>query len=642
MIRKITALSLFTTAFFYSSLSQSDTASHQEYLKFKSHDHDEISFDNGKRLAYTVISRSIKNNTEIVTARIEDALQADLAHYNNLIVTLDNSKQELKGFAETSDGHFQLDTKNGIVVWKKINKPKALDSILNSTSSGTNNITAARALDVDSEKDADGNYVIDVYMGFSDQAAARAGNIEAYAQMQVETVNTALKNSNIQGVYLRLVGVGTTPNNPGIIWRPIPVLDVMKDWFKDDIARLQPDLIGLQQVQSGAPESAGGWASIGGDTQVVDIDLPGAWRHEVGHNVGGNHCKEATDTGYKFGYSVREGRGTAMCGNDLAYYSSPLIRDEEGNVLGTAEGQDMARAWRERMAEIASNRIHTVPYTSSTSLPITIQAEDYVDAYDTTTGNQGGAYRSDNVDIQTTTDTDGGFNVGWTAAGEWLTYNIVVPADGNYEFSYRVASPNGGGIIQLEKAGGSPIYGSVQVPATGDWQKWTTIKHTVALKAGAQKIGLVFKTSGFNINWFHIEKVAVADGNYTIQNRWISDQSINIERGVLESSSVSSSLLSDQWILERISGTNYYRIKNRLKPTLFINIENGKLDATTAADGWWSTQWILEPVDGTTDQFRIKNRWKADQYINVENSVLTASAVQPGWWSAMWKLTSVK
>ncbi len=649
MIKKIAVHSMLTAALLFCSTAifAQTPPNHLEYLKFKSHDHDKIDLDNGKRLSYTVVSRAIKGDIEIVTAKIDDPLQADLANYNNLIITLDNQKEEIRGFAETSDGHFQINSKGTEGhVWKKVETPKQTDSLLKPSSNKTQFKSASApvaaflpAALADGEKDAAGNYVIDVFMGFSDVAAAEAGNITAYAEMQVATVNTALKNSNIQGVYLRLVGVGQVPNNPGIIWRPINVLTEVKVWFKDDIARLAPDLIAMQQMPTGVADEAAGWAGVGGDsdTQVVGIPWPGAWRHEVGHNVGGQHCKQAGDTGYNYGYSVRQGRGTAMCGNDLAYYSSPLIRDNEGNILGTPEGQDMARVWRERMATMAARRIHTVPYQSDSSIPITLQAEDYRAFGDTTPGNQGGAYRSDAVDIQATTDVGGGFNVGWTAASEWLSYNITVPTDGNYEFSYRVASPNGGGLIQLEKQGGTPIFGSVTVPATGGWQNWTTVKHTVQLKAGAQSIALAFKAAGFNLNSFHIEKVIVGSGNYRIQNLWIPDQSLNIARGTLESSNVAAGLTSGHWLFERLGDTSYYKIKNRSKPTQVLNIENGTLAASVAGDGWWSAQWILEPVEGSTDLFRIKNRWKPEQYINIEGNTLQTSTIQPGWWSSRWR-----
>ena len=47
----------------------------------------------------------------------------------------------------------------------------------------------------------------------------------------------------------------------------------------------------------------------------------------------------------------------------------------------------------------------------------TLQAENYTTAFDTTAGNTGNVYRTDNVDIEATSDAGGGFNVGWTANG---------------------------------------------------------------------------------------------------------------------------------------------------------------------------------------------------------------------------------
>ena len=133
----------------------------------------------------------------------------------------------------------------------------------------------------------------------------------------------------------------------------------------------------------------------------------------------------------------------------------------------------------------------------------TIQAEDYTAFSDTTAGNTGGQYRADNVDIEATTDSGGGYNVGWIDAGEWLTYNATVSTSGTYTVSYRVASQSGGGSIQLEAAGGGAAFGSINVPSTGGWQSWQTISHSVNLAAG-QNIALVAQAGGFNLNWIQI------------------------------------------------------------------------------------------------------------------------------------------
>ena len=69
----------------------------------------------------------------------------------------------------------------------------------------------------------------------------------------------------------------------------------------------------------------------------------------------------------------------------------------------------------------------SAPYGGSPwPVPGTIEAEDYdtggegVAYHDTTAGNSGGAYRYEDVDIENCSDTGGGYNVGWTAMGEWL------------------------------------------------------------------------------------------------------------------------------------------------------------------------------------------------------------------------------
>src|SRR3954471_20867523 len=79
---------------------------------------------------------------------------------------------------------------------------------------------------------------------------------------------------------------------------------------------------------------------------------------------------------------------------------------------------------------------------SMSASAVVFQAEDYNAFNDTTAGNQGGAYRSDNVDIEAS--SEGGFNVGWIETGEWLVYNnLTIPSTGSYTIKLRVASPSG-------------------------------------------------------------------------------------------------------------------------------------------------------------------------------------------------------
>lgn len=152
---------------------------------------------------------------------------------------------------------------------------------------------------------------------------------------------------------------------------------------------------------------------------------------------------------------------------------------------------------------------------TAVSLPGTLQAENFDEgaagaAYvDSTTANSGGQYRSTGVDIQTTSDTGGGYNVGWTVAGEWLTYSASVATAGQYDFEMRVASAGSGGRFHIE-VNGVDKTGSLTVPNTGSWQTWTTIRKTgVSLTAGAQAIRLVMDANGAtngvgNFNWIRV------------------------------------------------------------------------------------------------------------------------------------------
>lgn len=118
-----------------------------------------------------------------------------------------------------------------------------------------------------------------------------------------------------------------------------------------------------------------------------------------------------------------------------------------------------------------------------------IQAEDYA--------------QMDGIQTEATTDAGGGQNLGYIDSGDWMTYSVNLPSTGSYTINYRVASATGGSF-QFEQAGGGVVYGAIDVPATGGWQNWQTISHTVNLSAGQQNVALASLGGAWNINWFEI------------------------------------------------------------------------------------------------------------------------------------------
>ena len=134
-------------------------------------------------------------------------------------------------------------------------------------------------------------------------------------------------------------------------------------------------------------------------------------------------------------------------------------------------------------------------------LPATIQAEDYTNAYDTTSGNEGGAHSDGDVDVEATSDPQGGeYNVGWIASGEWLEYEVSVPSDTTLDVAARVASNDGGGSFHLDVDGSQAA--SASFAGTGGWQSWTTIDvGQVTLSGGTHTLRLTADSSGWNLNF---------------------------------------------------------------------------------------------------------------------------------------------
>jgi hypothetical protein len=158
----------------------------------------------------------------------------------------------------------------------------------------------------------------------------------------------------------------------------------------------------------------------------------------------------------------------------------------------------------------------STPYGgSAVTLPGIVQAENFDDggsgmAYvDATTGNAGGAYRATDVDIESTSDAGGGYNLAWVSAGEWLNYRVSVSAAGTYDLDVRVASAGTGGTFHIE-VNGANVTGPLSVPNTGEWQTWTTIRKSgITLGTGPQLWRLVMDTNGStaavgNFNYFKL------------------------------------------------------------------------------------------------------------------------------------------
>ena len=194
-----------------------------------------------------------------------------------------------------------------------------------------------------------------------------------------------------------------------------------------------------------------------------------------------NITANASDTAPGTIASVSFYNGSTLLGTDT---SSPYSFSWTNVAAGTYN--ITATATDNQGATGSSSPITVVVNGVGQAIPGTIQSESY--------GSMNG------VQLEATTDTNGGQNVGYIDANDWMDYTVTVAQAGQYTVSYRAASLSGGGSAQVRS--GSTTLATTTIPSTGAWQTWTTVTSTpFTLAAGTQTLRIFAVTGGFNLNW---------------------------------------------------------------------------------------------------------------------------------------------
>lgn len=124
-----------------------------------------------------------------------------------------------------------------------------------------------------------------------------------------------------------------------------------------------------------------------------------------------------------------------------------------------------------------------------------IEAESYAD--------QQGWPADGSSFIENNPAASGGKNVGWTAAGNWLTYRVDVPQASSYDLELRVANgtdTTATNAVSLRDDSGTTLA-TASVPATGGWGTYQSVHVPVALRAGEQTVTVYCETGGFNLDY---------------------------------------------------------------------------------------------------------------------------------------------
>lgn len=181
------------------------------------------------------------------------------------------------------------------------------------------------------------------------------------------------------------------------------------------------------------------------------------------------------------------------------------------NDLGTADAATPVTALTVVPVSITMIEFTPTAAVGGHTLPGLIQAEDFDQDgfFDTTPANKGGQYRATAVDIESTEDVGGGFDVGWIAPGEWLEYTVNVPRTSTYRLAFRAASPFDGESLSVS-VDGVVTQTSLANPNTGGWQKWTTVETNASFPAGSHVLRVGTATGAFNLNWIDLQETSSA------------------------------------------------------------------------------------------------------------------------------------
>ena len=256
-----------------------------------------------------------------------------------------------------------------------------------------------------------------------------------------------------------------------------------------------------------------GWISSG-EWLTYNVDVPEDGTYQVVGRIASN-----LDTDHSFDVSI-DGQSTTVNFNGTGGWQS--WEDALGGNLELTAGTHELRL------DMNSSGFNVNYIDLITPENIRIEAEDYQDDYytsdstfyDTDYENIGGGYRNRPVDIEPTSDMSGGFNVGWIEAGEWLTYSVDIPYDGNYQVVGRVASD-----LDTSHSLDVSIDGqatTISFGDTGGWQSWTDATgDSLYLTAGTYELRLDMGSSGFNVNYIDLiseynldsDELLVADGS---------------------------------------------------------------------------------------------------------------------------------
>lgn len=278
------------------------------------------------------------------------------------------------------------------------------------------------------------------------------------------------------------------------------------------------------------------------------------------------------------------------------------------------------------------------------AIPGIVEAENFDEggqdvAYnDSDLTNNGGEYRNTAVDISNS--GEGGQSVGWISDGEWLEYTVDVATAGDYDFTLRIATPNGSGQMNVA-FDGTNATGNISIPNTGGWSNWQDLLVSdVSLAAGTQVMRINIISGSFNINRITVSEVIPPTtgggdpslaGFYNIISRSsgkgldVVNNSTGNNANVQQYDVTNGGGDNQRWEFD-LQSDGYYAIKAKHSGLCLTQSSNSRNVVQVNCNNWNRQKWQL--IDVGDGFFTLRNKFSNEHLDVQDNSTGNGANIQ--------------
>ena len=265
------------------------------------------------------------------------------------------------------------------------------------------------------------------------------------------------------------------------------------------------------------------------------------------------------------------------------------------------------------------------------AVPGTVEAANYDTggqgvAYNVSSVNgSANSYRSDGVDLETTSDTQGtsgtgaAYDLGWTTSGQWFKYTVNVASAGTYTVSLRLAAPSAvTDGLHIANASGTNLSGNINVPATGGYQTWTTVTASITLPAGTQTLSIDQDNAGWNVHY-----LSFASASGINSSAWY--EVVNENSGLCASAANGST--ANGTAVEQLACTG---ASSQLWQ--FVNVASGEYEVLNQAGQSGAEAWNITGGVTATANGALLQTWSYGGTSNT-NALFAAKSVSNGYYN---------